>query len=66
MYLFCVLFLPVPDWGDKVNSGIGLSYWPAAPGYIGWRAGTTTLCPSQLYIPPSWTMNLATGDNHAD
>ncbi len=18
-----------PDWGDKVNSGIGLSYWPA-------------------------------------
>jgi hypothetical protein len=19
----------VPDWGDKVNSGIGLSYWPA-------------------------------------
>jgi hypothetical protein len=31
-----------PDWGDKVNSGIGLSYW---------QANTTTLCRSQLYPP---------------
>jgi hypothetical protein len=30
----------VPDWGDKVNSGD-----------IGWGAGTTTLCRSQLYPP---------------
>jgi hypothetical protein len=36
----------VPDWGDKVNSGIRLSYRP--PGYIGWWwAGTSTLSPTQ-------------------
>ncbi len=29
-----------PDWGDKVNSGIALSYW---------QANTTTLCRSKLY-----------------
>ncbi len=39
-----------PEWGDKVDYGIGLS------GYIGWRAGTTTLCRSRLY-PPVRTMN---------
>jgi hypothetical protein len=39
----------VSAWGDKVNSGIGLSHRP--PGYIGWRAGTTTQCLSQLYPP---------------
>ncbi len=41
----------VPDWGDKVDSGIGLSHWPGAmTGYkIGWLANTTTLCQSRLY-----------------
>jgi hypothetical protein len=39
----------IPDWEDKVNSGIGLS--AGMPGYIGWRAGTTILCRSQLYLP---------------
>ncbi len=38
----------VPDWGDKVDSGIGLLYLPAR---TGWQAGTTTLCWSQLYNP---------------
>ncbi len=33
-----------PDYGNKVNSGIGLSYRP--PDYMGWRAGTTTQCRS--------------------
>ncbi len=36
----------VPDWGDKVNSGIG--YWPArlhTVHAVDWLAGTTT--PSQ-------------------
>jgi hypothetical protein len=35
----------VPDWGDKVNYGAELSYRPS-PGYLGWRARTTTLCRS--------------------
>jgi hypothetical protein len=38
----------VPDRGDKVDSGIRLSYRP--PGYKGWQAGTTTLYRSQLYV----------------
>ncbi len=38
----------VPDLGDKVDSGIGLSYRPA---YIALPAGTATLCRSQLYPP---------------
>jgi hypothetical protein len=29
------------DWEDKVNSGVGLSYWPA--NHVTWRAGTITL-----------------------
>jgi hypothetical protein len=33
----------VPDLGDKVDYGIGLSYWPVRL-HIGWRAGTATLC----------------------
>jgi hypothetical protein len=42
----------VPDWGDIVDSGIGLSYRRHAA-YVAWRASTTTLCQSQLlYIPP--------------
>ncbi len=36
--------------GDKVNSGIGLSYRPAVP-CIAWRASTTTQCRSWLYPP---------------
>ncbi len=35
-----------PDWGDKVNSGIGLSYQPAGP-------------PGDNYILQSGTKNLA-------
>jgi hypothetical protein len=31
------------------------------PGYIGWRAGATTLFAGVNNIPPSGTMNLATG-----
>jgi len=34
----------VPDWGDKVNSGIGLSYQPAS--HVAWQAGMSTLCRS--------------------
>jgi hypothetical protein len=37
----------VPDRGDKVGSGIGLSYRQ----YKGWQAVMTTLCRSQLYPP---------------
>jgi hypothetical protein len=41
----------VPDWRDKVNSGIGLAYRMTKL-HIGWRDGTTTLCMrSQLYPP---------------
>jgi hypothetical protein len=38
----------VPDWEDKVNCHIGLSYQPAMS-YICSRVGTTTLCLSQLH-----------------
>jgi hypothetical protein len=31
----------VPDWGNIVDSGLGLSYRPASL-YVAWRAGTTT------------------------
>ncbi len=48
----------VPDWGDKVDSGIGLSYRPAKLNRL--AARYDTLCRSQLY-PHSGTMNLATG-----
>jgi hypothetical protein len=47
----------VPDWGDIVNSGCRTGL----PAYLAWRAGTTTICQSQLYPPGSGTMNLATG-----
>jgi hypothetical protein len=42
----------VPDGGDKVDSGIGLSYRPAGLHRLA-VAGryTTTLCRSQLYRP---------------
>jgi hypothetical protein len=39
----------VPDWGDKVDSGIGLSYRAARLHRL--AGGTTTLCWSQLYPP---------------
>jgi hypothetical protein len=52
----------VPDWGDKFNSGIGCRTGP--PGFIGWRAGTATLCQSRLYPPQSGTMNLANATAH--
>jgi hypothetical protein len=37
-----------PDWGDKVNSGMGggVSGRTGPPGYTGCQAGTTTLCRS--------------------
>ncbi len=39
-----------PDWGQKVNSGIGMSFRPARLHGLT-RAGTTTLCRSWLYPP---------------
>jgi hypothetical protein len=48
-----------PDWGDKVNSGKGCRTGP--PSYMGWRAGTTTLCRSWLYPPSHRSMNSANG-----
>ncbi len=42
----------IPDWGDKVNFGIGLSYRPARLHNLAGRAGVD-------YIPKSGTMNLA-------
>jgi len=39
-----------PYMGDKADSGIGLSYRPARL-HTGCRAGTTSLCGSQLYPP---------------
>jgi hypothetical protein len=42
----------VPDWGDIVDSGIGLlTFCIGPPAYVAWRAGTTTLCQSRLYTP---------------
>jgi hypothetical protein len=49
----------VPDWGDIVDSGIGLSHRPGPPGYVGWQAGTTTHA-GVNYIPQSGSMNVAT------
>ncbi len=40
----------VPDWGDKVDYGIGSIYRPANP-CIAWRAGTITQCNCRLYPP---------------
>ncbi len=42
--LKCSSQIIVPDSGDIVRSG--------PPGFIAWRAGTTTLCLSKLYPPP--------------
>ncbi len=50
----------VPGWGDKVNSGIGLSY-RGPPCYTGWRAGTITAYAGVNFIPQSGTKNFAEG-----
>ncbi len=41
----------VPDWRDKVDSGTWFSYPARQATYVGWWAGKTTLCRSQLYPP---------------
>ncbi len=42
-----------PVWGDKVESGTGLSYRPAQA-YVAWRAATTTLQYARVdYFPLS-------------
>jgi hypothetical protein len=52
MHIYPVAKFIVSDWGDKVDSGRGLSYRPARL-HIGWQAGKTPLCRSQLYPPVS-------------
>ncbi len=47
----------VPDWRDKVSSGIGLSYRPAS---LHWLAGRYICRAGVNCIPQSGTMNLAT------
>jgi hypothetical protein len=48
----------VPNWG--IQSTVGFDCRTVPPGYIGWRAGTITLCHSRLYAPKqSGTKNLA-------
>jgi hypothetical protein len=43
-----------PWLGDKVDSGIGLSYRAGPPTHVAWRTGMKTLCRSWLYPhPPS-------------
>jgi hypothetical protein len=42
--------LIVPDWGDKVDYGIGLPYRPVRLHRLAVR-GTTILCQSRLYPP---------------
>ncbi len=54
IYWYLDVKVPVPcsrnHWlGDKVNSGIGLSY--RQDRLHGWRVGTTTLCRSWLHPP---------------
>ncbi len=39
-----------PDWGDKVNSGMGLSYWPAR---LHWPAGRYNNPMPELTLSPS-------------
>jgi hypothetical protein len=40
---YSVAELIAPDWGDKVKAA-AWSCRTGPQGYIGWRAGTTTLC----------------------
>ncbi len=51
----------VPDWGDKVNSGIGLPYRPfRLQRLAGWYDLWVRQSYARVnYIPLSWTMNLA-------
>jgi hypothetical protein len=44
--LYTVAKFIVPDWGDKVDSGIR---WYRSVYRYDWRTGTITLCRSQLY-----------------
>jgi hypothetical protein len=41
----------VPDWGNKVDYGIGLSYRPVRLQTLAGLAVTTTLCHSRLCAP---------------
>jgi hypothetical protein len=50
----------VPDWGDKVDHGIGLSYRPAA-GLHRLEGRYDNPMPESTLSPHSGTMNLATG-----
>ena len=48
----------VPTWGDKVDSDIGLSYWPARLQMLeGWYDNPLALV---NFIPQFGTMNSAT------
>ncbi len=51
-----------PDWGDKVNSGIGLSYRPACQ--TTWTGGdgpVSNPMPESTLSPSQGSMNSATG-----
>ncbi len=51
----------VPDWGDKVDSGIGLSYRPARQHLLAGRYDLVRQPYAGFnYILQSWTMNLDT------
>jgi hypothetical protein len=41
----------VPDWGYILSLTPALGCRTGLPAYAAWRAGTTTLCRSQLYLP---------------
>jgi hypothetical protein len=49
----------VPDWGDKVDYGIGMSYRPVRLNRLAGRYDNPYAIVD--YIPQSGTMNLATG-----
>jgi hypothetical protein len=49
----------VPDWGDKVNSGVGLSYQPARLHRL--QAGIQQPYAGVSYIAQTRTMNLTAG-----
>ncbi len=63
MCLWTWLTYPVAEFidlwlGDKVNSGIRLSYRPT--NHVAWCAGKTTFCRSWLYPPSQRYMNSTT------
>jgi hypothetical protein len=49
----------VPDWGYKVDCGIGLSYWPASICSLAGRYDYPM--PQWTLSPQSWTKNWASG-----